>query len=198
MATSKNPASLEELVQDLRKLPGVGTKTATRYAYWLVGQDQEYLTQLAKRIHGIKKLIKICTICGNKSESEICPICQKSERKNGQICIVEHAEDILQLEKSGAFGGRYHVLGGVIDPLKHTLLEDLNTETLTDRINQESITEIILALSPTIQGDTTVQSLRKALPNTVQITTLGRGLSSGATIEYADVDTLKAAFSNRN
>lgn len=198
MATSKNPASLEELVQDLRKLPGVGTKTATRYAYWLVGQDQEYLTQLAKRVHGIKKLIKICDICGNKSETKICPICQQETRKNGQICIVEHAEDILQLEKSGAYQGRYHVLGGVVDPLKHTLLEDLNTETLEDRIVNEQISEIIIAVSPTVQGDTTAQALKKSLPSDVSVTALGRGLSTGATIEYADVDTLKAAFSNRN
>ncbi len=146
MADSSHPESLIDLIEDLRKLPGVGRKTATRYAYWLVSQEQTYLTTLGKKIHAIKKAVKICRICGNKTEQEVCGICQKPERNIGQLCIVEQAEDILQFEKTGVYQGKYHVLGGVVDPLKKVSLQELNIDTLPDRIDNEQIKEIILGL----------------------------------------------------
>jgi recombination protein RecR len=192
------PESLNELIEDIRQLPGVGRKTATRYAYWLIGQEQTYLTKLAKEIHKIKTLVRQCKICFNTSEGDICSICSNPIREIKQICIVEYAEDILQLERVEVFQGRYHVLGGVIDPLKGTHPEDLHITELFIRLKQEDINDIIIATSPTAVGDRTAQYIRQQLKDFKgNISTLGRGLANGTLIEYADKDTLIAAFQNR-
>ena len=198
MSDSSHPESVVDLIEDLRRLPGVGRKTATRYAYWLVSQDQEYLTSLGKKIHRIKQAVKICRICGNKTEYEICHICQNTDRRTGQLCIVEQAEDILQFEKIGVYRGMYHVLGGVVDPLKNITLDELYTETLSERIEGEHIKEVILALNPTMQGDATNLALKEYFQDTeLIITKLGRGISIGSTLEYLDSATLKEALESR-
>ena len=192
------PESVNDLIEDIRQLPGVGRKTATRYAYWLINQDQSYLTKLAKEIHGIKSLVRQCNICFNTAEGDICSICANSVRDVGSICIVEHAEDILQLERIAVFHGRYHVLGGVIDPLKGSQPEDLHIPELLERIKKEHVQDIILATSPTAQGDRTAQYIRQQLKSFKgNISSLGRGLANGTLLEYVDQDTLIAAFQNR-
>lgn len=192
------PESVNDLIEDIRQLPGVGRKTATRYAYWLINQDQSYLTKLAKEIHGIKSLVRQCNICFNTAEGDICSICANSVRDIGSICIVEHAEDILQLERIAVFHGRYHVLGGVIDPLKGSQPEDLHIPELLERIKKEHVQDIILATSPTAQGDRTAQYIRQQLKSFKgNISSLGRGLANGTLLEYVDQDTLIAAFQNR-
>ena len=192
------PESIKELIEDIRQLPGVGRKTATRYAYWLINQEQTYLTKLAKEIHGIKSLIKQCQICFNTSEGDICSICSNSVRDIGSICIVEYAEDILQIERIEVFHGRYHVLGGVIDPLKGSQPEDLHIPELLKRMKTEDIQDIIIATSPTAQGDRTAQYIRQQLKSFKgNISSLGRGLANGTLLEYVDQDTLIAAFQNR-
>ncbi len=198
MADKTHPESLIDLVEDLRTLPGVGRKTATRYAYWLVSQDQTYLTDLGRKIHRIKQAIKICRVCGNKTEQEVCAICQNEERSNGQICVVEQAEDILQLEKAEVYQGRYHVLGGLVDPLKKVSLQELSIDTLESRIEREQVQELILAINPTIQGDATNESLQRYFQESqVSVTKLGRGISMGSTLEYLDSTTLKEALVSR-
>ena len=192
------PESVNDLIEDIRQLPGVGRKTATRYAYWLINQDQSYLTKLAKEIHGIKSLVRQCNICFNTAEGDICSICANSVRDIGSICIVEHAEDILQLERIAVYHGRYHVLGGVIDPLKGSQPEDLHIPELLERIKKEHVQDIILATSPTAQGDRTAQYIRQQLKSFKgNISSLGRGLANGTLLEYVDQDTLIAAFQNR-
>lgn len=192
------PESVNDLIEDIRQLPGVGRKTATRYAYWLINQDQSYLTKLAKEIHGIKSLVRQCNICFNTAEGDICSICGNSIRDIGSICIVEHAEDILQLERIAVYHGRYHVLGGVIDPLKGSQPEDLHIPELLERIKKEHVQDIILATSPTAQGDRTAQYIRQQLKSFQgTISSLGRGLANGTLLEYVDQDTLIAAFQNR-
>lgn len=192
------PESVNDLIEDIRQLPGVGRKTATRYAYWLINQDQSYLTKLAKEIHGIKSLVRQCNICFNTAEGDSCSICANSVRDIGSICIVEHAEDILQLERIAVFHGRYHVLGGVIDPLKGSQPEDLHIPELLERIKKEHVQDIILATSPTAQGDRTAQYIRQQLKSFKgNISSLGRGLANGTLLEYVDQDTLIAAFQNR-
>lgn len=192
------PASVNEIIEDIRQFPGVGRKTATRYAYWLINQDQTYLTKLAKEIHKIKTLVRQCRICYNTAEGEICSICNNELRDTGSICIVEYAEDILQIERTEIYNGRYHVLGGVIDPLKASQPEDLHITELLHRIKTEHIQDIIIATSPTAQGDRTAQYIRQQLKEfTGNISSLGRGLANGTLLEYVDQDTLIAAFKNR-
>jgi recombination protein RecR len=192
------PTSVNELIEDIRQLPGVGRKTATRYAYWLINQEQTYLTKLAKEIHSIKTLVRQCQICFNTSEGEICNICNNEIRDIGSICIVEYAEDILQIERTEIYSGRYHVLGGVIDPLKASQPEDLHIQELLNRVTHEHIQDIIIATSPTAQGDRTAQYIRQQLKDfTGNISSLGRGLANGTLLEYVDQDTLIAAFKNR-
>jgi len=198
MSKIKIPDSLEDLILDLKRFPSVGKKTATRYAYWLISQDQEYLTALAKKVHYIKKLIKVCKICGNKTKADICEICMDKSRENGVLCIVEQAEDILQIEKTEVFKGKYHVLGGIIDPLNKTNFEDLSFDKLSLRINNENIQELIIALGNTVQGDVTTLAIRDLFRDRdLKISILGRGLSTGAMIEYIDTDTLREAFQNK-
>ena len=192
------PASVNELIEDIRQFPGVGRKTATRYAYWLINQEQTYLTKLAKEIHKIKTLVRQCRICYNTAEGDTCSICNNELRDTGSICIVEYAEDILQIERTEIYNGRYHVLGGVIDPLKSSQPEDLHIIELLNRIKTEHIQDIIIATSPTAQGDRTAQYIRQQLKEfNGNISSLGRGLANGTLLEYVDQDTLISAFKNR-
>lgn len=198
MPQSSPPDSLYDLIEDLRLLPGVGRKTATRYAYWLVSQDQSYLSKLSQKIKTIKHIVKVCQICGNKSEYEVCSICNDSKRVSNQICIVEQAEDILPFEKTGIYQGVYHVLGGLVDPLQKQSLQELSLESLMKRIPKDEPIEIIIALNPNLHGELTTQQLREQLGSHMcKVTVLGRGISMGTTLEYIDNETLQHALRNR-
>jgi recombination protein RecR len=198
MSKSAPPNSIYELIEDLRKLPGVGRKTAMRYAYWLVSQNQDYLSGLSDKVRSIKSIVKVCKVCGNKTESEVCNICLDKTRNQNQICLLEKAEDILPFEKTGIYQGVYHVLGGLIDPLKKTSLDELNFQSLISRLSANQETEVIIALNPTIQGETTTLTIKEALSEkSCKVSLLGRGISMGTTLEYIDSQTLQYALSNR-
>lgn len=192
-----HPEALEELIEFFRQFPGVGRKTATRYAYWLAGQPQEFVHQFGSHVKTLHEKVKVCQICGNRTQEDICAICQDQTRFTGKICVVEQAEDILRIEAS-QYHGKYHVLGGVVDPLQKITLQDLFIYSLAERIDREEVSEIILALSSTVQGDATTVALQRYFSDTdIQITRLGRGLSMGSTIEYVDSQTLNEAFDSR-
>lgn len=192
------PPSLNELIEQLSELPGVGRKTAMRYAFWLMEQNDDYLSTLGDRIAHIKEAVTMCQRCFRSFERQMCDICTDNTREN-IICVVESTEDLVQIERTGDYNGRYHVLGGAIDPLKGVNPEDLTLSELTDHVRTIGTAEVILATNPTMQGDTTATYIRQMLEREdgVQVTTLGRGLATGANLEYLDGETVKNALKNR-
>ncbi len=192
------PPSLNELIEQLSELPGVGRKTAMRYAFWLMEQNEDYLSTLGDRIAHIKEAVTMCQRCFRSFERQMCDICTDNTREN-IICVVESTEDLVQIERTGDYNGRYHVLGGAIDPLKGVNPEDLTLSELTDHVRTIGTAEVILATNPTMQGDTTATYIRQMLEREdgVQVTTLGRGLATGANLEYLDGETVKNALKNR-
>jgi len=193
------PQSLNELIEQLSQLPGVGRKSAMRYAFWLMNQEQEYLNALGDRIKHLKYAVVLCEYCFRSFDDKMCDICRSPDRDQTTICVVETTEDLVQIERTGDYTGVYHVLGGAIDPLKGVNPQDLTLAELREHITNNAATELIVATNPTVQGDTTVTYIRNMFQDMsdLQITTLGRGLSTGAELEYLDGDTVKNALRNR-
>ena len=191
-------ASLENAVAQLSKLPGIGEKTALRLALHLLRQDKEVALALGESIINMRSNVTYCSRCHNISESEICEICSDSRRDSSTICVVESIKDVLTIEATHEYHGLYHVLGGVISPLDGISPSDLEIESLIERVGKEDINEVVLALNPTIQGDTTNYYIfRKLAPHDVKITVLARGLSIGNELEYTDEITLGRSIHNR-
>jgi recombination protein RecR len=191
------PPSLNELIEQLSELPGVGRKTAMRYAFWLMEQDQDYLTTLGNRISRIKEAVTLCERCFRSFERQLCDICADENREN-VVCVVESTEDLVQIERTGDYNGRYHVLGGAIDPLKGMNPQDLTLAELYDHVHHIGADEVIIATNPTTQGDTTATYIRNMFKkDQITISTLGRGLATGAALEYVDGETVKNALRNR-
>jgi recombination protein RecR len=192
------PDSLQELIDKLNQWPGVGQKTATRYALWLIKQDDEYLRQLAHIMGHIKEYVRLCDRCFNNSKDKICEICADPKREQDTICVVETVQDLTQMESLGEYKGVYHVLGGAIDPMRGMNPEDLEIDSLVKRVKDERIKEVILATNPNIQGDSTAFYIKKLLTDEkCAISILGRGLSIGSNLEYVDMNTLSNALRNR-
>ena len=190
------PESVNQLIRELSRLPGIGQKTAQRLTFYILKSDQNDVERLARSLMDIKSKTDSCTICGAITETDPCGICNDSKRDDYLICIVEDAQDIYAFEKTNSFRGKYHVLGGVISPLDGIGPDDLNLEKLYDRI--ESGTEIVLATNPSIEGDTTALYLAKVLTKKkVKITRLARGIPVGSEIEYMDEITLIRAMEGR-
>ena len=190
------PESVNQLIRELSRLPGIGQKTAQRLTFHILKSDQNDVERLARSLMDIKEKTGSCTICGAITETDPCGICNDSKRDDYLICIVEDAQDIYAFEKTNSFRGKYHVLGGVISPLDGIGPDDLNLENLYDRI--ESGTEIVLATNPSIEGDTTALYLAKVLTKKkVKITRLARGIPVGSEIEYMDEITLIRAMEGR-
>ena len=190
------PESVNQLIRELSRLPGIGQKTAQRLTFHILKSDQNDVERLARSLMDIKEKTGSCTICGAITETDPCGICSDSKRDDYLICIVEDAQDIYAFEKTNSFRGKYHVLGGVISPLDGIGPDDLNLEKLYDRI--ESGTEIVLATNPSIEGDTTALYLAKVLTKKkVKITRLARGIPVGSEIEYMDEITLIRAMEGR-
>ena len=190
------PESVNQLIRELSRLPGIGQKTAQRLTFHILKSDQNDVERLARSLMDIKSKTDSCTICGAITETDPCGICNDSKRDDYLICIVEDAQDIYAFEKTNSFRGKYHVLGGVISPLDGIGPDDLNLEKLYDRI--ESGTEIVLATNPSIEGDTTALYLAKVLTKKkVKITRLARGIPVGSEIEYMDEITLIRAMEGR-
>lgn len=190
------PESVNQLIRELSRLPGIGQKTAQRLTFHILKSDQNDVERLARSLMDIKEKTGSCTICGAITETDPCGICNDSKRDDYLICIVEDAQDIYAFEKTNSFRGKYHVLGGVISPLDGIGPDDLNLEKLYDRI--ESGTEIVLATNPSVEGDTTALYLAKVLTKKkVKITRLARGIPVGSEIEYMDEITLIRAMEGR-
>ena len=190
------PESVNQLIRELSRLPGIGQKTAQRLTFHILKSDQNDVERLARSLMDIKAKTGSCTICGAITETDPCGICSDSKRDDYLICIVEDAQDIYAFEKTNSFRGKYHVLGGVISPLDGIGPDDLNLEKLYSRV--ESGTEIVLATNPSIEGDTTALYLAKVLTKKkVKITRLARGIPVGSEIEYMDEITLIRAMEGR-
>ena len=198
MEQNFNSPLLDTAVAELSKLPGIGQKTALRLALHLLRQDKDVAHNLGNSIIAMRDNIQYCEKCHNISDSEICPICSDSRRDHKTICVVENVKDVLTIESTHVHHGLYHVLGGLISPLDGISPSDLEIDSLVKRVEDESIEEIILALSPTMEGDTTnFYIFRKLKDSPVKITMLARGLSIGNELEYADELTLGRSIQNR-
>lgn len=190
-------ALLENAVNEFAKLPGIGRKTALRLVLHLLKQDSEEVEHFSEVMSRMRSEIKFCQRCHNVSDGDICSICSNSSRKQDVICVVENIRDVIALEGTQQFNGTYHVLGGVISPLDGIGPSQLNIDTLALRVQKEETGEIIFALSPTIQGDTTIYYIQKKLPGSTKVTTISRGIAFGGELEYADEMTLARSLQNR-
>ena len=193
------PRSLQELIDYFKLLPGVGAKTAERYAFAMLDLDEEKLKDFSNIVSSIKKNIGTCPKCGCLIDTNKCMICDDESRTPDTICVVENQKNVFIFEKLGVFKTKYHVLGGLISPMDGINPEDLLIDKLVKRIKDENIKEIILALRPGIEGNTTSLYIRKLLENTdVKVTQIAQGVPMGADMEYLDVLTLEMALENRN
>lgn len=193
-----NSVLLDNAVAELSKLPGIGGKTALRLALHLLRQDKEVARALGNAIVEMRDRISYCRCCHNISEEEICPICADPKRDHSVICVVENVKDVITIESTHEHHGLYHVLGGLISPLEGISPSDLEIDSLVDRVNKDDIREVILALSPTMEGDTTNFYIYRKLADTdVKLTQLARGLAIGNDLEYADELTLGRSILNR-
>ena len=189
---------IEDAVNAFAALPGIGKKTALRLVLHLLKQDPERVEEFGKAVVKMRKEIKFCKACHNISDKEICAICSNPVRDHHTICLVESIRDIMAIENTGQFRGLYHLLGGVISPIEGVGPDDLNVDSLLDRVKKMEIKEVIMALSPTIEGDTTVFYLNKKLNAfNVKVSTLARGISFGGELEYADELTLARSIASR-
>lgn len=194
--SSKN---IENAVNAFASLPGIGKKTALRLVLHLVDQDQGATQEFTETLMTMRQNIKSCQRCHNLSDQDLCTICQTPKRDQKTICLVEGIRDVMAIEDTAHYFGLYHVLGGVISPIEGVGPEQLNIDSLIHRIETEGIKEIIMAISPTIEGDTTIFYISKLLQNKgVTISTIARGVSFGGELEYADGITLGRSIAARN
>jgi recombination protein RecR len=191
-------ALIENAVNEFARLPGIGKKTALRLVLHLLKQDPAQVKLFGDVVTRMRDQIKFCKICHNVSDQEICSICGNPSRNKALVCVVENIRDVMAIENTQQFNGTYHVLGGIISPIDGVGPEQLNIYSLVERTRQQGIEEIIMALSPTIEGDTTIYYLSKKLKEfPVKITTIARGIAFGGELEYADEMTLARSISNR-
>jgi recombination protein RecR len=190
-------ALLENAVSQFAKLPGIGKKTALRLVLHLLKQETEDVEHFSETLSKMRAEIRFCQRCHNVSDTEVCTICSNPMRKQEMICVVENIRDVIALESTQQFSGTYHVLGGVISPLDGVGPSQLNIDTLVHRVHKEGSAEVIFALSPTIQGDTTIYYIQKKLPAGTKVTTIARGIAFGGELEYADEMTLARSLQNR-
>ncbi|MFM8716294.1 MAG: recombination mediator RecR [Spartobacteria bacterium] len=192
------PAPFNELTRELRRLPGLGPRSAERCALWLLGHKDARPAQLAAVITAASSSIHPCKKCGFFAVAELCEICLQPSRQGKEICIVEQATDILPLERSGVFQGLYHALGGRLSPLDHIGPAQLRIQPLLERIREENPTEIILALSADVEGEATTNYLTEILaPLEIRTTRIAHGLPAGGGLEHADQLTLQRALTGR-
>ncbi|MGV3595109.1 MAG: recombination mediator RecR [Sediminibacterium sp.] len=193
------PSSLlENAVAQFSKLPGIGKKTALRLVLHLLKQEVNEVQHFGETIARMRRDIKFCQRCHNISDGDICSICSNSMRNQQMICVVENIRDVIAIETTQQFNGSYHVLGGIISPLDGVGPEQLSIESLVQRIEKEKTEEIVFALNPNIQGDTTIYYIQKKIAHLpCRITTIARGIAFGGDLEYADEMTLAKSIANR-
>ncbi|HET7683629.1 MAG TPA: recombination mediator RecR [Marmoricola sp.] len=189
---------VQDLIDELGRLPGVGPKGAQRIAFHLLASDTEDVRRLAEVLLEMKAKAKFCSVCGNVAESEQCRICSDPRRETALICVVEESKDVVAIERTREFKGRYHVLGGAISPLEGIGPDQLRIRELLRRLEDGTVEEIILATDPNIEGDATAAYLTRMLkPMGLRVTRLASGLPVGGDLEYADEVTLGRAFAGR-
>lgn len=189
---------LENAVNEFAKLPGIGKKTALRLVLQLLKMETEKVTHFGEVIIKMRQEIKYCQRCCNIADADICSICSNSLRHQEMICVVENIRDVIAIESTQQFSGTYHVLGGIISPLDGIGPEQLNIEQLVNRVRKEQTEELIFALNPNIQGDTTIYYIQKKLQGIpVRVTTISRGIAFGGELEYADEMTLARSLQSR-
>ncbi|MBJ2355863.1 MAG: recombination mediator RecR [Sphaerochaeta sp.] len=191
--------ALENLIQTLSRLPGIGPKSASRLAYHLIKTEKSYNQNLSQAIATIQDRIFPCSICGSFTETDPCPVCSDASRDRSLLCVVEEPQDVLTIQSSGAYNGLYHVLGGAISPLDGVGPEQLSFSRLLQRIKEGQFTELIIATNPTEEGDTTALYIRHILKEYTElsITRLASGLPIGGDLEYADRITLARSLRGR-
>jgi recombination protein RecR len=189
---------IQDLIDELGRLPGVGPKSAQRIAFHIIQSDRVDVSRLAEILKTVKERVKFCTTCGNISEEELCRICKDPRRDNSSICVVEESKDVLAIEKTREFRGKYHVLGGAISPIDGIGPENLRIKELMTRLAQTQINEVIIATDPNLEGEATATYLTRLIkPLGVKVSRLASGLPVGGDLEYADEITLGRAFEGR-
>lgn len=192
------PKTILNLIECFKKFPGIGEKTAERLALSTLEMDDEIINLFTTSLKDIKTKIKKCPKCGSLTEEELCQICQDKKRDHQTLCVVEESKNVILFEKIGTYKGLYHVLGGLISPLDGINPEDIHIDDLIKRIKNEKIKEVILAIKPSIEGETTALYIQKMLKNTdVKITKIAHGIPMGADIDYIDPLTLELAINQR-
>lgn len=189
---------IEDAVQAFRSLPGIGNKTALRLVLHMLDQDPAFTKQFTEALGTMRTGIKRCNICGNISDQDLCNICADPNRDQSLVCVVENIRDVLAIEETSQFRGTYHVLGGVISPIDGIGPEALNIDKFMERAKDGKIEEVIMAISPTIEGETTIYYLSKQLkPYNVKISTIARGVAFGGELQYTDEITLGRSIAAR-
>lgn len=189
---------LEKAVGEFSKLPGIGRKTALRLVLNMLRRSEEEVEEFAGAVSRLRKDVKYCRVCHNISDTEVCPICSDPHRDASTICVVENIRDVMAVEKTQQYGGLYHVLGGIISPMDGIGPADIEIDSLVKRVAEGGVREVILALSSTMEGDTTNFYIsRKLAPYDVELSVIARGISVGDELEYTDEVTLGRAIINR-
>lgn len=194
------PKSLDKLIESLKLLPGVGQKTAERYALRIVSMEEEKVLELSQALIDVKQNITHCEQCGNLAEARLCPICQDTSRDKEIICVVANTTDIIAMEKTNTFNGLYHVLNGLISPSKGILPDDLNIDSLKTRLCDEELKEVVIATNLTVEGDTTALYLSKLIQQEnpkIIVSRIAHGLPVGGHLDYADDLTIIKAMEGR-
>ena len=192
------PEPLTRLINELSKLPGIGPKSAQRLAFHLLRSSEETTKALVIAVEDMEKQVDLCSICFHITDKDPCQLCQDEERDESVLCVVEQALDVIVLERTGQYRGRYHVLQGVLNPMEGIGPEDLRIGELLQRVQSGNIGEVIMATNPSLEGESTAMYVQRLLtPHGVRITRLARGLPSGADLEYTDEITLAHAFEGR-
>lgn len=190
--------AVQDLIDELGRLPGIGPKSAQRVAFHILEADAEDMTRLAEAIRTVKDKVQFCEVCFNVSEESRCRICLDSRREDSVICVVEESKDVMAIERTRSFRGRYHVLGGAINPIAGVGPDQLRIRELLNRLSDEQIQEVILATDPNLEGEATATYLVRMLGSLgIRITRLASGLPVGGDLEYADEITLGRAFEGR-
>ena len=195
----KLPSSIEKLINELSKLPGIGPKSASRLTLYLLKKPDLDLTMFSEAISNLKKDVLFCSICHNMTETEPCAVCSDSNRDKTILCVVEEPLDAQALDATGAYKGMYHVLGGVLNPLEGIGPDTLNIASLMQRLEKGGFKEVILATNPSLEGETTANHIQKLIvPLGLKVTRLARGLPIGGDLEYADEITITRALQGRS
>ena len=188
---------IEALIEMMAKLPGLGPRSARRAVLYLLRRRGQVMGPLAEAMRGVAETARDCVVCGNVATGETCDICSDPERANGEICVVEDVADLWAMERTGAFRGRYHVLGGLLSALDAVGPEELGLPRLARRVEDDGVTEVILALGATVDGQTTAHYVADLLEERVRVTTLAQGVPVGGELDYLDDGTIGAALKAR-